>query len=286
MKVLLMLLALPLAGASAQQNVFSGQIPSGGWLRVRTPHGDIKVDEASGNTVTVTARQRRGDDDDEARFDIQRDGNNVTVCAILRSTRRCDADGESTNWRGRGREMTNIDFVVSLPKGVRLVASTGNGDVDVRSAGSDVEATSGNGEVTVNGAGGYVEASSGNGDVRVDHAGGHVEASSGNGDITVSTARGPVSAHSGNGRINVEMQSIAGDDDMDFTTGNGSISVSLPANVSARIEASVARNGFETDFPIQMPGGWNMEHIRGTIGNGGRRIRMSTGNGHISLKKI
>lgn len=287
--VALMLMAMPFAAISAQQNVFSGQVPAGGWLRVRTPHGDVKVDETSGNTVTVTARQRRGEDDEDARFDIKRDGNNVTVCAIVRATRRCDADGSDTRWfgNGRGRDMTRVDFTVSLPKGVRLLVSTGNGDVDVRGAGSDVEASSGNGEVTVNGAGGYVEASSGNGNIRVDHAGDHVEANSGNGDIVVTTARGPVSAHSGNGRINVEMAALANDkDDMDFNTGNGSIEVTFPANLSARIEANVNRNGFDTDFPIQLPGGWNSDHIRGTIGNGGPRIRFSTGNGHISIRKI
>src|SRR5690348_11307636 len=171
--MVLLLMALPFAAISAQQNVFSGQVTSGGWLRVRTPHGDIKVDETSGNTVTVTARQHRGDDDEDARYDVQRDGNNVTICAIVRATRRCDADGENTEWRGRGRgrDMTRVDFTVALPKGVRLLVSTGNGDVDVRGAGSDVEASSGNGEVTVNGAGGYVDANSGNGNIRVDHAG-------------------------------------------------------------------------------------------------------------------
>jgi hypothetical protein len=280
---LIVLLALPLAGASGQE-VFSGQIASGAWLRLRTPHGDIKVDEASGNRVTVTARQHRGDDDDNARFDVQRDGNNVTICAILRGTQRCDAEGDDVRW-GRGRDRTSVDYTVSLPKGVRLLASTGNGDVDIRNAGSDVRATSGNGELTVNGAGGSVDATTGNGDVRVERAGGQVDVHSGNGDITVTTARGPVSARSGNGRINVEMAALSGDDDMTFNTGNGSITVSFPANLSARIDANVSRNGFETDFPIQMPGGWNTERVSGTIGNGGRRIRFSTGNGRVAIRK-
>jgi len=282
-------LVVPFLAASAQDNVFSGQIPAGGWLRLRTPHGDIRVDETSSSTVTVSARQRRGRDDEDARFDVQKDGNNVTVCAIIRETRRCDADNNEVRWgsRGRnGREMTNIDFIVSLPKGVKLLASTGNGDVEIKGAGSDVEASSGNGEVRINGAGGYVDANSGNGDIRVDRAGDHVEANTGNGDIVVTTARGPVSAHSGNGRIEVEMAALSGrDEDMDFTTGNGSIDIVFPANLSARIDANVSRNGFETDFPIQLPGGWSSEHVRGTIGNGGSRIRLSTGNGHIAIRK-
>src|SRR5689334_6483612 len=113
----ILLLSLPFMAASAQENVFSGQVPSGAWLRLRTPHGDIKVDESAGNTVTVSARQRRGRDDDDARFDVQKDGNNVTICAIIRQTRRCDADENEVKWT-RGRDMTSVDFIVSLPKGV------------------------------------------------------------------------------------------------------------------------------------------------------------------------
>jgi DUF4097 and DUF4098 domain-containing protein YvlB len=284
--VSLVLLAAPFLAASAQENVFSGQIASGSWLRLRTPHGDITVNESSGNTVTVSARQHRGRDDDAARFDVQRDGNSVTVCAIIRQTRKCDSDENEVRWTS-GRDMTSVDFTVSLPKGVKLLAATGNGDVDIRGAGSDVLANSGNGQVRVNGASGYVEAHSGNGDIRVDRAGDHVEANTGNGDIIVTTARGPVSAHSGNGRIEVEMAALSGgkDNDMDFTTGNGSIEISLPSNLDAQIDANVSRNGFDTDFPIQMPGGWSSQHVRGTIGNGGSRIRLSTGNGHISLRK-
>lgn len=284
---LLMALSLPAAQAAAQgaTNVFSGQVASGAWLRVRTPKGNIKVDEASGSTVSVSARQRSDRNDEDVRFDVRRDGDNVTVCVILPETRKCDEDGYDLR-SSNDRRLPAVDFTVSLPRGVRLVAASGNGDVDVRNAGSDVEASSGNGRVSVNRAGGYVAARSGNGDVRVEGAGAHVEARSGNGDITVNTARGPVSAHSGNGRIEVEMAALSGDDDMDFTTGNGSITVAFPANLSARIEANVNNREFRTDFPIEMPGGWNTSHLRGTIGSGSRRVRFSTGNGNITIRKL
>jgi DUF4097 and DUF4098 domain-containing protein YvlB len=82
------------------------------------------------------------------------------------------------------------------------------------------------------------------------------------------------------------MSALESTDDMEFNTGNGSIDVRLPANVAARIDANVSRNGFETDFPLQLPGGWSSDHIRGTINGGGPRIRLSTGNGRIAIRKI
>ena len=285
-----LLLAFPVALASAQTTdettpVFKGRIAAGSSLRVRTMKGDVQVRESSGSEVVVTARRRyRSRQSGQITFDVLHDGSNVTVCAISKDTRRCDAEGYDSG-HGWDSDVGFADFIVEIPRGIKLVAATGNGEVDVRGAGADVEATSGNGAVTVDGAGGSVVASSGNGDVRVDRAAGPVRVSSGNGRINVSTANGPVEAHTGNGRIDVDMASLTSDGDMDFTTGNGSITVSAPANLSAAIEANVGYNNFTTDFSVQVPAHWNSRRIEGTIGAAGRRIRFSTGNGTITLRK-
>ncbi|MEP6507756.1 MAG: DUF4097 family beta strand repeat-containing protein [Gemmatimonadales bacterium] len=289
-----MFLALPAALAGAQTNegrteVFNGQVPGGSWLRVRTMKGDVQVKEATGRDVIVTATRRyRMRQTGEITFEVKRDGANVTVCAIWERTRRCDEDGyssRSNSGRGWNSNEGDADFIVEIPRGVNLVAATGNGQVSVRGVGGDLEATSGNGEVTVDGASGSVLAASGNGDIRVDHAGGPVKAHSGNGGIRVSTTKGPVEANTGNGRIDVDMASLAGGGDMDFNTGNGSIVVTAPANLSANIESNVPYNNFNTDFAFEIPAHWNSRRIQGTIGGGGRRIRFNTGNGRVTLRK-
>lgn len=285
-------LVAPVAGAqttSDARQVFNGEVANGAWLRIRAHKGTIRVAEATGNTATVTAGTRyRSASSDEVTFEVKRDGQNVTVCSITARTRRCDAEGYDSRSRGydRDRDEGSADFTVALPRGVKLLASTGNGEVDVRNAGAEVRASSGNGEVNVSNVRGRVSASSGNGDILVDRAEGDVEASSGNGDIRVSTSKGPVSASSGNGRIDVTMQSLTGSDDMKFSTGNGSITVAFPSNLSARIDANGAFRNFETDFPIDMGRGWSSNRVQGTIGSGAHRIRLSTGNGRITLRKI
>lgn len=287
-------LALPAALAGAQTNdgkteVFRGQVPAGSWLRLRTMKGDVQVKEAPGREVIVTGTRRyRTRQTGEITFEVKRDGSNVTVCAIWERTSRCDENGyssRSNSGRGWNSNEGDADFVVEIPRGVNLVAATGNGEVTVRGVGGDLEATSGNGEVTVDGASGSVLAASGNGDIRVDHAGGPVKAHSGNGGIRVSTAKGPVEANTGNGRIDVEMASLSSDGDMDFNTGNGSIVVTAPANLSANIESNVPYNNFNTDFAFEIPAHWNSRRIQGTIGGGGRRIRFNTGNGRVTLRK-
>ena len=286
---LLVALIAPVAGAqnSSEQQVFEGQVASGAWLRIRAHKGTIRVSEASGSTASVRARARyRNDDSDEVRFEVKRDGQNITVCSVTSRTRRCDEDGHDQRSGRDYRDEGSADFVVLLPRGVRLLASSGNGEVSVRNAGADVRASSGNGEVQVSNVNGRVDASSGNGNVTVDRAEGRVEASSGNGNIRVTTSRGPISASTGNGQIDVAMESLTSDSDMEFSTGNGSITVGLPANVSARIDANGSFRNLETDFPMDMGRGFSSNRVRGTIGSGANSIRLSTGNGRIRLRKI
>jgi hypothetical protein len=274
--------------AEAPTQVFNGPVARGAWFRIRNLKGDIEVRETSGSNVVVSANRRGSSDDGDATFEVRRDGANVTVCAIWPRTTRCDANGYDYNSDSREwseKRIGRVDFVVELPKGIKLLAATGNGEVAVRNTGAEVEARSGNGEVTVLGAGGRVTAASGNGDLEVEGARGDVEARTGNGDIKVSTSSGPVSARTGNGGINVDMASLKGNDAMDFSTGNGSIDVRFPSNLSAEVEANVPVKNFETDFPIEMSARWSSRQIEGKIGNGGRRIRFSTGNGHVRIRK-
>lgn len=279
------------AAPSLEQSVqvFNGPVAQGAWFRVRNLKGAIDVRATTGRNVVVTASRRGGSgDEDDVTFDVRRDGANVTVCAIWPRTTRCDANGYNDEGSYRRRDdggIERVDFVVELPRGINLVAATGNGTVEVRNTGAEVNASSGNGEVTVIGASGSVRASSGNGDLEVERAGGEVDASTGNGDITVSTSLGPVSASSGNGRIEVDMASLRSSEDMRFSTGNGSIDVGFPANLSAVIDARVPYKNFETDFPIEMAARWGSSSVEGKIGNGGRRIRFSTGNGHVRIRK-
>lgn len=271
------------------------RLPEGAWLRVRTLRGRIEVREGDGRVAEVRAvkRARRGVSADalsRVTFEVRRDGDNVTVCAIWPSTVSCGAEGydsrnEHDDEDDDDPRRVSADFVVQLPRGVRLVAGSGNGEVRVAGTTSDVRASSGNGRVEVLAAGGSVSASSGNGDVTVDGADAPVTARSGNGDVRVSTARGPVSASTGNGRVDVRMRE-APREDMEFRTGNGTVSVALPRDFEGELEAHTGHGDIRSDFPITVSGPVRTGHVRGVIGRGGPKISMSTGNGSLELKKV
>ena len=286
--VLLLVTALAMPAVAAAQDRdrdfrFNERVPSGAWLRVHSTHGDIRVTAASGNEVEIIGR-KSGDDAADLRITTLRDEDGVTICAYFEGS-QCDAEGirSSRKWSHDGEG--SVDFEVRLPRGVKIRALSGNGEVMISGATAQVHAASGNGAVSVASSGGPVSASSGNGDIDVSEAGGEVTARSGNGDITVTTRSGPVSASTGNGSIDARMSSLTGTADMAFRTGNGDVVVTLPANFEGEVDARLPNGRLESDFPLRVEGRLDPRRLRATIGGGGRRITIVSGSGGAEIRK-
>jgi hypothetical protein len=284
--VLLIALAVPAVAVAQERDRdfnFSDRVAAGAWLRVHSTHGDIRVTRASGDRVEIVGR-KSGDDAADLRITAVRNGDDVIICAVFEGA-QCDAEGirSSRRWSHDGEG--SVDFEVRLPRGVKIRAATGNGEVAVSGATAEVQATSGNGAVSVASSGGPVRASSGNGDIDVSEAGGEVTARSGNGDIRVTTTAGPVTASTGNGSIDARMSSLTGTEDMAFRTGNGDVSVTLPANFEGEIEARLPNGRLESDFPLRVEGRLDPRRLRATIGGGGRRITITSGSGGAEIRK-
>ncbi|MEX2154413.1 MAG: DUF4097 family beta strand repeat-containing protein [Gemmatimonadaceae bacterium] len=261
---------------------WSGRLAAGSTLGIRHYNGPIDVRESTSDRVELRA-DRRNRRSSELSFQIQNDANGVTICGVWRGRNACDSSRRGGWDWDEGPPSSRL--TVLLPKGVRLAANTGNGDVTVDKASNDVEIRSGNGDVRVRLTAGEVDVTTGNGELEIDGATGPVRATTGNGRVYVLTSTGPVTARTGNGEIDVRMKTLTGSSDMQFVTGNGSVTVALPSNFNGEIDASTGHGDFQSDFEIKVLGRLNPRHIRGTIGEGGRRIRMSSGNGRLELRK-
>jgi hypothetical protein len=260
--------------------VWSARIGDGGTLTIKNIVGGITVTEAQGDRVEVRAEKRmrgRGDPAD-IDFDVQESGSGATICTVYRGESACE-DGGFNNTR------FNVKYTVAMPRGLRLRASTGNGDLSVERAGSEVELHTGNGGIHIGQTEGRVNAATGNGDLEVESARGPVRASTGNGRVFVATSAGPVSVSTGNGDIDVRMQSVRADGDMSFVSGSGAVRVTLPSDFNGDVDASTGNGELRTDFEIKLIGRLDPQHMRGTIGSGGRMLRLQTGNGRLEIRK-
>lgn len=282
-----LLVVLTASAAAAQRDTaftWSKRLPDGARLTIKNLSGPIDVRAATGDRVEVRATIRvesRGNASDVT-FDVrERASDDVEICTVYQGRSECDPNNSWNNIR------VSVRYVIELPRTMRLRASTGNGDVSVTQTVAEVDATSGNGDVVIRESLGRVNASTGNGDVTITSARGPVRASSGNGRIIANTSRGPVEASTGNGDIDVRMATLPPDQgSMTFTTGSGSVRVTLPADFNGELDANTGNGSITTDFELRVQGRLTMSRLRGTIGTGnGPVIKLRSGNGRLEIRK-
>jgi len=229
---------------------WQGTVDRGDAIEIKGINGAIKASGSSGSQVTVTAvKKGKKNDPADVRIEVVEHSGGVTICAVYP-----DAKGKKNECApGDGGRLSSEDndvsvaFTVQVPAGVRLVASTVNGEIEAGGLGADVRATTVNGDVKV----------STSGLARATTVNGSIQASMGRADWSGTTS---------------------------FNTVNGSIIVELPSGASTEVSASTVNGGMETDFALTVKGKFSMKNMKGTIGDGGRELEMETVNGSIHLK--
>ena len=281
--------AQALVGRTDSIYTWRGPLPANAQLTVRNFNGPIDVRPASGGTAEFRGVKRtRGGSIQDIAFEVETSsGGDVSICATLRRSNPCDRDRYRGDDDGDGNWHNDLSvaMTVLLPRGAQLKVATGNGELTLENVGGDVQASTGNGRVRVTGTSSIVKVSTDNGDVEVRGAKSSVRVSTGNGRVNVATADGPVDVHTGNGDIDVAMSALRAKDDMTFSTGSGNVRVSLPSGYNGDLDASTGNGELSSDFDLKLEGRVNPRHVRATIGNGGPKLRLSTGNGRLAILK-
>ena len=242
----------------AKSFAWEGELPEGQWVRIRNVNGAVRVSPSDGNRVEIRAEKSWGRGRPEpVRFVMDTTGSGIVVCAVWgkrggECSERRYRSNNNTSWWKRvlyRRKNVNVQFVVAVPAGVKIDAQTVNGSVKVDDAPDEVRVS------TVNGA------------------------------ITASTSRGPIHATTVNGAIKTTVESLDGEGDIELRTVNGSVTAELPADLGGTLDLSTVNGRLETEFPVTLEGAMNPRRIRGTIGDGSRRIKIGTVNGSVTLRK-
>jgi hypothetical protein len=142
------------------------------------------------------------------------------------------------------------------------------------------------------------------GSMTIENITGDVEAENFNGQVTITNASGSVVAHSMNGKITVSLNKVPPDKSMSFSTFNGDVDVTLPADTKARFKMRTDFGDIFTDFDVKMEAnappvveegkdknGKPRRRVRvdgtqsGTINGGGPEMQFTTFNGRILIHK-
>ncbi len=144
-----------------------------------------------------------------------------------------------------------------------------------------------------------------NGSISVEGISGEMTIDAMNGHINVQDASGPVVAHSMNGRITASLAQVSAAKASSFSSMNGSIEVTLPADLKARLKMKTDHGEIYTDFDVKvdsatgsttiaqdgsgkngLPGLPHTDRtLYGTINGGGPEMQFITYNGRIVIRK-
>ncbi len=152
------------------------------------------------------------------------------------------------NW-GSHNNPPSVEYTLTVPRGVRLdEIKLINGSLDVTGVTGEVRASCINGRLEAHNLAGRADLSTINGhlDARFDQVSGS----------------------------SVELKSV-----------NGSLELTIPSDSKAEIEASTVSGGIENDFGLHVNHHSFVGHdLRGELGDGGPRIKLSNVNGRIEIR--
>jgi DUF4097 and DUF4098 domain-containing protein YvlB len=132
----------------------------------------------------------------------------------------------------------------------------------------------------------FDQISSVSGDVHVTGVTGKLNASAVSGDVDIKDVSGTVSASAVSGDVQVEINRLDGADDMKFNSVSGDVTVMLPSSLDADVDMSSFSGSVKTDFGIEVRSEryTSRNWARAKLGDGSRRLKMSSISGDISLR--
>lgn len=220
------------------------------WLR--NINGSIAVEPSDSRQVEILAeRTFKHSPVDSVRILTQSSEKGLTICAMWPGhATRCGPDGQYSAEGGVHGNDVALSFTVRLPSGVRLDASTVNGDVEVNRVSAPVSVG------TING------------------------------DVAIDTDHGPVRASTVNGDVAAVMRGFSGPGDVNVATVHGDAAITLPDNVDAVVDGHTVAGDIMTDYPLVVSGKFASHSIAGTLGNGGRHLKLTTVTGDVELRRL
>jgi hypothetical protein len=217
--------------------------------------GRLEVDGARNGGISVRGENRS---DILVRACVQAWGSSEQEAKSLASSVRVNtggvikADGPDDNY---GKINWSVSYEIIAPRNSNLTLRAQNGGISVKSIDGDMDLNTVNGGVSVADAAGSVKGRTTNGGLSVRLVG---------------------SGWKGSG--------------LDLQTTNGGVSLMLPANFAANVEAGTVNGGFSSDFPgLQVEKqtdhqyGPQPKKVAASINGGGAPVRVVTMNGGIRI---
>jgi hypothetical protein len=230
-------------------------------LKVHLVSGSVKVVSYDGKDIIINAVPRNGDDEEGSKA-VENGMKRISTHGSYEVTAK-EADNNVTVNTGNPNKAIDLDL--KIPQDVKLQVGTVN-----------------------------------DGEVVVENVRGELEVNNVNDKITLTNISGSVVANTVNGDVTVTFKTIDPKAPMAFSTLNGDVNVTLPADTKANLKLKSDNGDVYSDFDIDIdktpakvdkitePGMYKIKKddwVYGKINGGGPEMMMKNMQGNIYVKK-
>jgi hypothetical protein len=233
-------------------------------VALSTFDGSIEVRPWDKPDVQVIIEKRGRDKNDVAAIDVKAEQNGERIEISVTEPNR-EHGGFNLHLNNRSAKL-----IVSVPASSNLTAKSGDGSIDIERIA------------------GHVQLRSGDGSIHGRMLGGDVDADTGDGWVTLDGKLTRVRVHTGDGTVVVHADAGSSPSaDWDIVTGDGSVTLEVPDQFGAELDAHTGDGRIHLqDLTLSnVTGKVGKNSLRGRLGDGGRAVRVRTGDGSITLKR-
>jgi len=244
--------------------------------------GSIEIRAWNKPEVEVIIEKRAVSKEVAAMIEIhaEQSGNQVTV------------DVKTQKSSGFGIHFNNsrsAKLIVSAPSTSNVSARSGDGSIEVASMSGRLELRTGDGSIRGRDLGGQVRAHTGDGSIKLEGVNGSLDVDTGDGSVNASGKMTSVRARTGDGSVAIRAEAgSVPESDWDIVTGDGSVTLELPDGFNGELDAHTGDGGIHmNDVTVSnVSGNISRNTVRGRLGAGGRNVRVRTGDGSITFRRV
>src|ERR1700722_11316281 len=271
-------LAASAAPARADQWSKKYQVNGRADLRVMTGDGDVIVTGTDQHQIDarVTANGWKISPSDVQIIESQ-SGNSVSI------------EVKVPHWGFSmfGGNHKSLRVVIGVPRDLDLNVRTGDGNVTALGVSGKIQFDTGDGNVTASNIKGDIRIHTGDGHIEGHNFDGSLDANTGDGNLRVDGRFDALTLKTGDGNIEAQVGSgskVASG--WNLHSGDGRITLRVPSDLNATLDAHTGDGSITLDIPIQVFGSLSHSSVRGKLNAGGPTLAISSGDGSIHIEKL
>ncbi len=185
---------------------------------------------------------------------------------------------------------------VAVPRNSNVQATSGDGSIRAEAIDGRLVLTTTDGSITGTRLGGDIQIRTGDGSIRLEDVSGKIDLETTDGSIGITAMPTSLKARTGDGsiRATIEPDTVM-TDDWDLTTSDGTIVLTLPSAFNAELDAETSDGVVRASHPLLEDARGEDDDrddrrerrrvLRSTIGDGGKILRLRSGDGSIRIER-